>query len=231
MIVALNNKCNLTKQEFEKYLDELKIIDTNHLVILCPSHINIGQINIDNVKVGSENVSKTNKGAYTGEISSEQLKSYGVEYCIVGHSERREYQKETNNDIKEKILRLLEQDITPILCIGESKEERENNQFKDVIKEELEIATSELTETQKEKLIVAYEPIWSIGTGIIPTNDQIIDVFEYIKKFLPTSKILYGGSANLSNINTLKAISQIDGYLLGGISLKVNDLSGFIKIL
>ena len=221
MIIALNNKSNLEKNEFINYLNELKNIQTSSTLILCPTYLNIPLVNTD-ILLGSQNVSKNDNGAYTGEISATQLKQFNVKYSIVGHSERRQYQKETNEDIKEKIDKLLENGITPILCIGESKEERENNTYKEVLKEELSILDT------NSNVIIAYEPIWSIGTGIIPTNEEITEVFTLIKSILPNNKVLYGGSANVDNIDTLKEIDLIDGYLLGGLSLKPEKLQIFL---
>jgi triosephosphate isomerase len=231
MIVALNNKSNLDKNAYKDYLERLNKVETDFELILCPTHLNIANTELVKAKLGAENVSSRKDGAYTGEVSASQLKSYDVEYTIVGHSERREYQKETFEDINEKVKRLFEENITPILCIGESKEQRENTDFKAFLEEEITTALAGLTEEQKSKVIIAYEPIWSIGTGIIPTEEQIIDVFDFIKEKLPTTKVLYGGSANVNNIEMLNKIKQIDGYLLGGLSLKPEELQTFLDIM
>lgn len=231
MIVALNNKCNLTKDEFMAYQENLGNVKCNSQLILCPTSLHIGAFNLNNCNLGCQNVGVEEKGAHTGEIAATQLKSYNVEYCIVGHSERRKDQKETNEDIANKIKRLYAEGIVPILCCGESKEEREAGKVNSIIEEELTIATKDLTQEEKEKLIVAYEPIWSIGTGIIPTNEQIEEVFKLINKLLPNTKVLYGGSANEKNIEELKKCELIDGYLLGGLSLKPDLLQVFLDIL
>ena len=228
MIVALNNKSNLEYQDWDKYCIDLLSIKTSALLILCPTYLNIVRSPRGRIHLGAQNVSKFDNGAYTGEISAYQLKSYGVKYCIVGHSERREYQKETNEDISEKIKRLLENDITPILCVGESLEERNQDKAEEVINQELSFVVNELKEEEKKRLIIAYEPIWSIGTGVIPTNEQIEEVFQFIKKKLPNTSVLYGGSANDENIEELRKISLIDGYLLGGLSLKPDKLQTFL---
>ena len=229
MIIALNNKCNLDKQEFENYLSNLNNMNLSKNIILCPSAINISQVNDISFSLGAEDVSFKPGGANTGDISAKQLKSYNVEYCIVGHSERRQYQKETNDIVKEKIRRLLEVDIIPILCIGETKEERTNGITNDILKVELDKAFEELTEEQKSKVIIAYEPIWSIGTGIIPTVDDINQTLRFIKSIAVNNKVLYGGSANEENIDLLKTSPLIDGYLLGGLSLKTDKLNIFIE--
>ena len=229
MIIALNNKCNFTKEDFLTYQESLQKIKTNHQMILCPSNIFLSYYNLNHMALGSQNVSKTTSGAYTGEISAEQLNSFNVKYCIVGHSERRNYQQENNKDINEKIKRLFSYNITPILCIGETETERKNNLVDKVLTEELTEAIKELPEEQQNKIIIAYEPIWSIGTGIIPKNDEIIEVIEIIKKTLPQNKILYGGSVNLENIDELQEITNLDGYLLGGLSLRANNLEKFVK--
>lgn len=229
MIVALNNKSNLTKDEFHTYIEEMRQIQTNHTMIFCPTYLNICDANTENMILGAQNVSKEDSGAYTGEISAKQLKSFGVKYCIIGHSERREYQGETTEEINQKIKRCFENGITPILCIGETLEERKNNQVKTKLQQELLSATKDLTDNQKNEMVIAYEPIWSIGTGIIPTNEEIEHVFQFIKRFLPNTKILYGGSANEENIETLKMIPHIDGYLMGGLSLHPDKLKIFLQ--
>lgn len=229
MIIALNNKSNLTKDEFLKYQEELSTVQCNSTMILCASPLNIANYNLTNCFWGAQNVSKDLVGAHTGEIAASQLKSYGVKYCIVGHSERRQYQKETNEEIAKKIQNLYAEGITPILCVGETKEEREQGKVNSIIEEEILTATENLTSEEKDELIVAYEPIWSIGTGLIPTNTEIEEVFKLINSLLPNTKVLYGGSANDKNIDELKQCSLIEGYLLGGLSLKPENLKVFIE--
>ena len=229
MIIALNNKCNLNKEEFIEYQRKLSEIKASSQLILCPTYLHIGLFNLNNVDLGVQNSAANEKGAYTGEVSAEQLKSYGVKYSIVGHSERREYQKESYEQINKKVRLLFDNGIIPILCIGETKEEREQGKVKEILKNELESAIEGLTEEEKEKIIIAYEPIWSIGTGIIPTIDEINEVFLFIKTILSNAKILYGGSANEKNIDLLKTSNLIEGYLLGGLSLKPEELQIFIN--
>ena len=229
MIIALNNKSNLTKNEFIKYLENLSTIESKHKIVLCPSSINIPLFNIDNVLLGAQNVSNNLAGAHTGEINSKQLKSYNVKYCLVGHSERREEQNITSEDTNKKINLLLDDNIIPILCVGETKEQRIHKNYKAVIKEEILTALKDLTDEEIKKLIIAYEPIYSIGTGVLPTNSEIQEVLNIIKKILPDNKILYGGSVDDENIDTLKEIEDIDGFLLGGLSLKVDKLKRLLE--
>ena len=229
MIIALNNKSNLNKKQFKEYYKELLKIKTKIKLILCPTFLNIGLVYNDKILLGSQNVSMNENGAYTGEISASQLHDYGVKYAIVGHSERREYQRETYEDINKKIRILIENKIIPILCIGETLEERKSNQVKEVLEAELLSAIKGLDAREKSKIIVAYEPIWSIGTGVIPKIEEIEDVFSFIKRKFPNNKVLYGGSANEKNIDELKKSKLIDGYLLGGLSLKPKELKEFIN--
>ena len=153
MIIALNNKSNLDKYQFLSYQDQLGTIKGNSQIILCPTYLNINLFHKSNISLGAQNVSENDSGAFTGEISAKDLKKSGVEYCIVGHSERREYQNESNEEVFRKIEKLLENDITPILCVGETKEERENGEVEQVLTRELDIATRDLTDIQKERMM------------------------------------------------------------------------------
>lgn len=229
MIIALNNKCNLSKDEFVLYEKELSALEySTSRLILFPSFTNIALHNLPLIALGAQNVSKTEKGAYTGEIAASQLKSFDVTYCLVGHSERRNKYYETSLDTNEKIRNLLSQNIIPILCVGESKGERESNQALGTIERQIATALDGLTEEEKGKIIIAYEPVWSIGTGLIPTLDEISEVLSHIKRLSPGCKTLYGGSANEENIIELRNCPLIDGYLLGGLSLKPLKLQQFI---
>lgn len=226
MIVVLNNKSNLDKKEFMEYQNELKKIESSYQLVICPSQVYLNSIDLPTFDLGSQNVSSYHQGAYTGEIYAHQLKSLNVKYCLVGHSERRKYQRETNKDINEKIKRLLEEEITPILCIGETKEQKDSKKTKSVLLSELNECLSEINNND---IIIAYEPIWAIGTGITPTKDEVEDVLKEIKKVYQKNKLIYGGSLNQENIVEFKTSYLIDGYLLGGLSLKPQELKDFIS--
>ena len=226
MIVVLNNKSNLDKQEFIGYQNELKRIESSHQLVICPSQVYLNSIDLPNFDLGSQNVSSYHQGAYTGEIYAHQLKSLNVKYCLVGHSERRKYQRETNKDINEKIKRLLEEEITPILCVGETKEQKDSKKTKSVLLSELNECLSGINNND---IIIAYEPVWAIGTGITPTKEEVEDVLKEIKKVYQKNKLIYGGSLNQENIVEFKTSYLIDGYLLGGLSLKPQELKDFIS--
>lgn len=230
MIIALNNKSNLTKEEFIEYQKQLSSIQAlSSKIILCPTSTYLALYNLNNIELGAQNVSKDEIGAHTGEIAATQLASLNVKYCIVGHSERRQELKESSEDTNKKIKNLFSKNIKPILCVGETKEEKELGKTTSLIKEQLMIAIKDLSEDEKNNIIIAYEPIWSIGTGLIPTIEDIEEVLSLIKEILPTAKCLYGGSANDENIDYLKTSNLIDGYLLGGLSLKPEKLQIFIE--
>lgn len=231
MLIVLNNKSNLTKEEYVLYLEKIKDIVSKHELVVCPSMPYLSIFNISNIKLGSQDVSEKEGGAYTGETSALQLKSLNISYCLVGHSERRAYFNETPDIIKIKIKNLLKQNIIPILCVGETKEEKQQGKTKELLTSQINYILSTLSEEEKEKIIIAYEPIWSIGTGIIPTIDDIDDVLNSIREILPKNKLLYGGSINEENVASLQESKMINGYLLGGLSLKPEKLKIFTQIL
>lgn len=221
--------------------EELRQYDTSDVdVIICPPYPYlelVSDISEDgDFFTGAQNVCKFENGAYTGEVSASMLKSLGVDYCIVGHSERRRYFCETNQDIAQKIDRLLFEDITPIICLGESLQEREANKYFDVIKQQIEEGIFHLSADEMKKCIIAYEPVWAIGTGKTASKEQAQEVHAFIRGLIEKKygdevseevSILYGGSCNAKNAAELFQMPDIDGGLIGGASLKAKD---FIQI-
>jgi len=231
-LVVGNQKNYLTKDKLIEFLKGLGNIK-NENVIICPSSIYLNEFENVDVLLGGQNVSCYDSGANTGELSSEQLKSVGVKFCIVGHSERRQKLNETIEDTNIKIKKLLEQGIIPILCIGETKDEKDCGKTKDVLFEEIDGAFNDLFINSISKIVIAYEPIWSIGTGVTPTNEEINEIATSIREHLNKNHktdnlILYGGSVSPSNIEELNTVKTIDGYLIGGASTKSND---FLQII
>ena len=225
-LVIGNQKMYMNKEDVIAFRDMLKETDlTNKEVIVCPTYPFLEYYD-GIVPVGAQNVSTNDNGAYTGEVSSHQLKSLNIPYCIVGHSERREYNKETDEEINLKVKKLLDNNIIPILCIGEKLEERQNNLTETVIKNELTGDLKDLSPELVEKIIIAYEPIWAIGTGLTPTLEEIDESMKFIKEYVTSTynvsktTILYGGSVSDKNIDELNTVETIDGYLIGGASSK-----------
>ena len=217
MLVVLNNKCNFNLDEYLDYQNKLKNLNFKNDIVLCPSSIYLSNFELENVFLGSQNVSPFNDGAYTGEVSARQLKSLNVKYCLVGHSERRVYFKENNEILKNKIEQLLENEIIPIYCVGELEKNSDNNELDEELKILEEIRNN-------EKIIIAYEPLWAIGTGIQPNINELEKIIKLIKEKFPNNKVLYGGSVNEDSIVNLKS-EVIDGYLLGGVSLHPDRIS------
>ncbi len=215
-MIILNNKSNLNYDEFLNYQEKLKEISSSQTLIFCPSNIYLAITDLPNFSLGAQNVSSYPNGAYTGEVSAAQLKSLNVNYCIVGHSERRNYLQEDDNQIKLKLQRLLEQDIIPILCIGEVSE----NEDKKMLDEQLSILKNL---ENNEKIIIAYEPVWAIGSGKTPSIEEIENVVRKIKLMYPNNLVIYGGSIDEENIKRLKT-KVLDGYLIGGLSLNPEKL-------
>ena len=244
-IVAGNWKMNMNLQEgvaLAKELNEVLTADKpNCDVVICTPFIHLatvaGFLNQDVIGLGAENCADKVKGAYTGEVSAEMVKSTGAQYVILGHSERREYYKETPEILKEKVKLALANGLKVIFCIGESLEEREANKQNEVVKAELEGSVFNLSAEDFAKIIIAYEPIWAIGTGKTATAEQAEEIHAYIRscvadkygaKVADDTSILYGGSCKASNAPELFAKPDIDGGLIGGASLKCADFKGII---
>ncbi len=244
-IVAGNWKMNKNLQEGIALATELNnalATKPNCDVIICTPFIHLAKvsdvINHNIIGLGAENCADKEKGAFTGEVSAEMVKSTGAEYVILGHSERREYYKETPEILKEKVQLALANGLKVIFCIGESLAEREANKQNQVVKAELEGSVFNLSAEDFSKIIIAYEPIWAIGTGKTATSDQAEEIHAYIrsvvadkygKEVAENTSILYGGSCKASNAPELFAKPDIDGGLIGGASLKCEDFMGIIK--
>jgi triosephosphate isomerase len=228
-LVIGNFKMNLTLEEINDYISFFKDKRLDN-VIFAPSSIYLLKFTQNGLITASQDVSFADSGAYTGDISASQLKSIGVSYSIIGHSERRKYYDD-DKYVNDKLKQLLKQEIVPILCIGETKEEKDNGVTLDVLKKEIDDAFKDINEL--DNIIIAYEPIWSIGTGVIPTNDDINTTISFIKdyvkkKYNTDNKVLYGGSVSNKNINELENIDVVDGYLVGGCSIKKDDFYALI---
>ena len=245
-IVAGNWKMNMNLQDGIALAKELNETLTNEKpncgVIICTPFIHLASIaqflNQDVIGLGAENCADKEKGAYTGEVSAEMVKSTGAGYVILGHSERRGYYAETPEILKEKVLLALKNGLKVIFCIGESLEEREAGKQNEVVKAELEGSVFNLTEEEFKNIIIAYEPIWAIGTGKTATADQAEEIHAYIRSIIADrygketaddTTILYGGSCKASNAPELFAKPDIDGGLIGGASLKAADFMGIIN--
>lgn len=244
-IVAGNWKMNMNLQEgvaLAKELNEaLTAEKPNCDVIICTPFIHLASVaqilDKDVIGLGAENCADKEKGAYTGEVSAEMVKSTGAQYVILGHSERRGYYGETPEILKEKTLLALKNGLKVIFCIGESLEEREANKQNEVVKAELEGSVFNLTAEEFKNIVIAYEPIWAIGTGKTATSDQAEEIHAYIRSIIAEkygedvaneTSILYGGSCKASNAPELFAKEDIDGGLIGGASLKAADFKGII---
>ena len=227
-LVCCNFKMNLLKNDIENYIKVIhNYVDKNNLIIF-PSIPYINNFKQNGFIVGSQNISFKEFGSITGDTSILQLKEMGITYTIIGHSERREFFND-NNYINDKIKLALNNNIKIILCIGEKNKTNEKETY-DFLKQELDEAIkNNINLINNDNLIIAYEPIWAIGSGIIPDNTILSSTIKYIKDYLNktyqlNSKILYGGSVNLNNIDELEKINEIDGYLIGSFSLKPENI-------
>ena len=222
-ILAANFKMNLTLNEINEYIDKIKDID-NKNIVLIPSNIYIPYFLNKKFSVGVQDAYYLDNGAFTGEVSAKQISSLGVNYAIIGHSERRMYFNETNDILNKKILSCESNGLKVIYCIGETKEERESNKTKEVLLKQLDEGLKGASE-----VIIAYEPRWAIGTNVTPTNEEIEDIISFIKSKY-NYKVLYGGSTNDKNIASLNTIFNVDGFLVGGASLDYDKFKKMIEI-
>lgn len=210
-------------------------------VVICTPFIHLAPIaqflNQDVIGLGAENCADKDKGAFTGEVSAEMIKSTGARYVIIGHSERREYYHETPEILKEKVLLALKNGLKVIFCIGETLAQRESDKQNEVVKAELEESVFNLSAEEFKQVIIAYEPIWAIGTGKTATAEQAEEIHAFIRQVIADqygqdiarqTSILYGGSCKASNAPELFAKPNIDGGLIGGASLKADDFRGII---
>ena len=243
-VIAGNWKMNMLPNEAIAYIQEFaSLVEKSEAeVILCVPYTDLFYCLLNaqgtNIKIGAQNMHFAESGAYTGEVSGKMLKSIGVEYVIIGHSERREYFAETDETVNKKLKSAFENELKPILCVGEKLEQREAGITDEIITKQTELALEGLTKEQVKNTIIAYEPIWAIGTGKTATsedeNNSIIAIRNKIKELYGAEVseeviIQYGGSVKSSNAKELFSTSDIDGGLVGGASLKPEEFSKIVN--
>ncbi|KYH29071.1 Triosephosphate isomerase [Clostridium thermopalmarium DSM 5974] len=235
---------NNTVSQALKLIEELKplVKDANCEVVVCPPTICLDAVvkavKGTNIEVGAQNMHFEESGAFTGETSPAMLEEMGVKYVILGHSERRQYFAENDADLNKKIKKAFEHNLIPILCIGETLEEREANITEEVLARQIKLDLAGLEKEQVEKLVIAYEPIWAIGTGKTATADQAEETIAFVRKTVAgmfgeetaeKMRIQYGGSVKPSTIKEQMAKPNIDGGLIGGASLKAEDFAAIVN--
>jgi triosephosphate isomerase len=247
-IVAGNWKMNMDYAEGISLFSEIvnMVRDErkgNQVAVICSPfiHLNsLNQLSAGVVKIGAQNCHQNDSGAYTGEISAKMIKSTGCDYVIIGHSERRQYFAETNELLAQKTIIALQNNLTPLFCIGETLEERNDGSYFEVLKNQLQEGVFNLSPADFSKIVIAYEPVWAIGTGLTASPAQAQDIHSFIRKEIETKygadianaiSILYGGSCNPKNADELFAQPDIDGGLIGGASLKSRDFVDIVKAL
>ena len=243
-VIAGNWKMNMLPNEAIKMIDELTplVKDTKNEVILCVPYIDLFYsllvVQNTNIKIGAQNMHFEESGAYTGEVSGPMLKSIGVEYVIIGHSERRQYFAETDETVNKKIKAAFKYGLKPIVCVGETLEQREAGKANEIVTEQIEKALEGLDSNQVINTIVAYEPIWAIGTGKTATAEDANEMTKAIRNKIAEIYgqnvsqqviIQYGGSVKSSNAKELFSMSDIDGGLVGGASLKSEEFAKIVN--
>ncbi|MEF9959495.1 MAG: triose-phosphate isomerase [Niameybacter sp.] len=234
-IVAGNWKMNMTPATAVELINSLKNeINTNEVdVVVCPPYVCLPAVleavKDTNIAVGAQNMHFEENGAYTGEIAPSMLVELGVKYVVIGHSERRQYFAETDETVNKKTLKAIEHNLVPVVCVGESLEEREQGVTIDLVRLQTKIALKDVTAEDAKKVVIAYEPIWAIGTGRTATSAQAEEVCAairqvvaevYTQEVADEVRVQYGGSVNGANANELFNMGNIDGGLVGGASLK-----------
>ena len=243
-IIAGNWKMNNTIAEAQKLIGELKplVADAAAEVVICVPYTAIQKAAVltagSNIAVGAENVAWADKGAFTGEISAAMLKEVGATYVIIGHSERRQMFGETDETVRARTAQALKNGLKPIVCVGELLSERESGKTEEVVRRQTEGAFAGLTAADMENVVIAYEPVWAIGTGKTATAEQANETIAYIRSVVKNMfgaqvanalRIQYGGSMNPANATALMAQPDIDGGLIGGASLKAEDFAKVVK--
>ena len=243
-VIAGNWKMNMLPNEAMAFIEGLAPLVKNSEVevILCVPYTDLFYSLLTaqdtNIKIGAQNMHWEESGAYTGEVSGKMLKSIGVEYVIIGHSERRQYFNETDETVNKKIKSAFANELKPIVCVGETLEQREAGKAEEIITNQTKIALDGLTEEQVENTIIAYEPIWAIGTGKTATAEDANNSIKAIRNEIAKNYgqniadkviIQYGGSVKASNAKELFSTSDIDGGLVGGASLKVEEFANIVN--
>lgn len=244
--IAGNWKMNHSISETIEYCRQLRVKGLKNIssdVVLFPPSISIQSmmktLEDTPVKIGGQNMHQESDGAFTGEISSEMFADSGCEYILIGHSERRQYFNETNELVNKKLKKALGSNLKPVVCIGEKLEEREAGKTSDVILEQLKNGLKDIAKADMQNIIIAYEPIWAIGTGLTAKPEQAQEIHSLIRNVIKNDfsehlgknlRILYGGSAKVKNAKSLLSEKDIDGLLIGGASLKVDAFYKIIQI-
>ena len=244
-VIAGNWKMNMLPNEAMKFIDELAPYaeDTESEVILCVPYTDLFYSLLaaqkTKIKIGAQNMHYKEKGAYTGEVSAQMLKCINVEYVIIGHSERRQYFAETDETVNKKVKSALLNGLKPIICVGETLDQRESGKQEEIITNQTHLALEGLNENQLQNVMIAYEPIWAIGTGKTATAEDANNAIKSIRKQIEKDFgktiseniiILYGGSVKSENCSELFSMSDIDGGLVGGASLKVDEFAKIVSI-
>lgn len=233
-LIVGNLKSNMSMDEIADYILILSSnIYVDKEIVICPSFVHIPFFINEHFKIASQDVSKFEKGSYTGEVSAEQLRELKVKYSIIGHSERKKLFNESIDTINKKIVQCLNNNISPIICVGETKEDKIRLQTEQVIRRYLIEILKDIDRDLMKNIIIAYEPTWSIGTGIISTPSEIDEIASYIKDIVKSAfkidvKVLYGGSIDSDNIKKFRNLKYVDGFLVGSSS---NNPVEFINII